>query len=78
MLVGMMVAYANRQTYRIFNFRDKLIIEFEADILDEDLGTTDKITKQLVLTDDMQMPVEHLTDMAILKMAEYEQSFVSE
>ena len=74
----MMVAYANRQTYRIFNSRGKLIIEFEADILDEDMGTTDKITKQLVLTDDMQMPVENLTNMAILKMAEYEQSFVSE
>lgn len=73
-----MVAYANRQTYRIFNHRGKLIIEFEADILNEDLGTVDKITKQLVLTDDMQMSVKNLTDMAILKMAEYEQSFVSE
>lgn len=71
----MATAIVDKDNYRIFNTPDKLVLECDAVIFNEILGTRDKIVKQLVLTDDMDMTVEHLTDLAILKMAEYEDSF---
>jgi len=74
----MITAIANKENYRIFNTPNKVILECDVHVYDDELGTTDRITKQLVLTEDMNMTVEHLTDVVLAKMAEYEQSFVSE
>lgn len=74
----MIIAIANKENYRIFNTPNRVILECDVYVYDDELGTTDRITKQLVLTEDMNMAVEHLTDVALAKMAEYEQSFVGE
>jgi hypothetical protein len=74
----MIIVIANKENYRIFNTPNKVILECDVHVYDDELGTTDRITKQLVLTEDMNMTVEHLTDVVVAKMAEYEQSFVSE
>lgn len=68
-------AYAEKFTYRVFQRNDKMILEFDVTLIDEDNDIQDKIVKQLVLTDNLDMPIGELDAAVQTKLAEYEQSF---
>lgn len=69
------IAHADKFTYRVFQRNDKMILEFDATIVDETNDIRDKIMKQLVLTDNLDMPVGELDAAVQTKLVEYEQSF---
>jgi len=69
------IAHADKFTYRVFQRNDKMILEFDATIVDETNDIQDKIMKQLVLTDNLNMPIGELDAAVQTKLVEYEQSF---
>jgi hypothetical protein len=68
----MIIAIAQRDTYRFTPRLGKLILEFEATITDHEAGLTDYVKKQIVVSEDLGIKYEALDDLAIEKMALWE------
>lgn len=63
----------NFQTYRIFKYMDKVIVEFDAEIRNED-DTTDVLKKQLLVTENSNEPFENVVSLAESMMADWQMS----
>lgn len=61
----------NFQTYRIFKYMDKVIVEFDAEIRNED-DTTDVLKKQLLVTENSNEPFENVVSLAESMMADWQ------
>jgi hypothetical protein len=65
----------NFQTYRIFKYMNKVIVEFDAEIRRED-DTVDVLKKQLVVTENSNEPFENVVSLAEFMMADWQMSQV--
>jgi hypothetical protein len=61
----------NFQTYRIFKHMDKVIVEFDVEIRNED-DTTDVLKKQLLVTENSNEPFENVVSLAESMMADWQ------
>ena len=70
----MKIVNANRQTYRVMsNPSNKLVVEFDVEINDIDNDTTDRVTKQVIISETSDVPFDQVYDLVIAAIEQYEQ-----
>jgi hypothetical protein len=68
----MIIATANRRSYRLTPRLDKLVLEFDATIVDTDTELEDSVVKQIVISETLDVKYSELEDQAIALMAQWE------
>lgn len=68
----MIIAKANRRSYRLTPRLDKLVLEFDATIVDTDTELEDNVVKQIVISETLDVKYSELEDQAIALMAQWE------
>lgn len=71
----MKIVNANRQTYRVMSTpMNKLAVEFDAEVNDVDNDLTDRVTKQIIISETPDVPFDQVHDLVLSAIEQYEQT----
>ena len=68
----MIIATADRSSFRFTRRLDKLVLEFNATIADTETELEDNVVKQIVISETLEVKYSELEEQAIALMAQWE------
>lgn len=68
----MIIATADRSSFRFVPRLDKLVLEFNATIVDTETELEDNVVKQIIISETLEVKYSELEDQAIALMAQWE------